>query len=212
MKKTLFSIATAVMMAICLVACNKEDWDIEPADRDYATLNNGHSYVDLGLSVKWASCNIGATDPWEAGDFFAWGETKSKDTFTTDTYIHPEVEALTLSNDAAYTNWGGTWRMPTADEIQDLLDKCTWKYAKYPGSNVYGYKVTSRVEGFTQKYIFLPVTGYKDGSNLCSTDAGYYWSANSDKAYPEFLYCKSRTNELQNTYPYYGYAVRAVFK
>ena len=209
MKKTLFSIATAVI-AICLVACNKEEWDIEPSGSDLVTLNNGHSFVDLGLSVKWATCNIGAADPWETGDFFAWGETKSKDTFTTDTYTHPDVDVLTLSNDAAYTNWGGTWRMPTADEIQDLIDKCTWKYAKYPGSDVYGYKVTSRVEGFTKKYIFLPVTGCKDGSILSSTDAGFYWSAVSNKAYPYFLCIKSRTDELKYTYPYYGYAVRAV--
>ncbi len=211
MKKTIFSIATAVM-TICLVACNKEDWNIEPADRDYATLNNGHSYVDLGLSVKWAFCNIGATDPWETGDFFAWGETKSKDTFTTDTYTHPEMEALTSSNDAAYSNWGGTWRMPTANEIQELLDNCTWRYTKHPNTNVYGYKVTSRVEGFTKNYIFIPVTGYKDGSKHCSTNAGFYWSANSDKAYPNSLYFDSKCNKLQITYPYCGYAVRAVFK
>ena len=211
MKKTFISIAT-VVMAICLVACNKEDWNLEPAGGDLAALNNGHSYVDLGLSVKWASCNIGATDPWEAGNFFAWGETTSKESFTTDTYTHPEAESLTLTNDAAFTNWGGTWRMPTAKEIQELLDKCNWRYAKYPNSNVYGYKVTSRVEGFTRNYIFLPVTGYKDGAGLCSTDAGYYWSANSNKAYPKSLYFTSRKNECQDANPYYGYAVRAVCK
>lgn len=211
MKQTVFSIA-AVVMAICLAACDKEDWNLEPADSDLMTLNNGHPYVDLGLSVKWASCNIGATDPWEAGDCFAWGETKSKETFTTDTYTHPEMEALTMLNDAACTNWGGTWRMPTADEIKELLDNCTWKYAKYPGSDVYGYKVTSKVEGFTRKYIFLPVTGYKDGAKLCSADGGFYWSANSNKAYPKSLYFNSRKNECQDTYPYYGYAVRPVCK
>ena len=98
-------------------------------------------YVDLGLSVKWATCNVGATNPEDYGDYFAWGETSPKDKYDTETYkwydnidesltkynseIYGIVDnkyLLDVTDDAAYINWGSAWRMPTRAEIEELLN------------------------------------------------------------------------------------------
>lgn len=149
--------------------------------------------VDLGLSVKWASCNVGATSPEEYGDFFAWGEasSKSESNSVTPTYGLSicELESrgiidadgnLTAAYDAATANWGSDWRMPTLDEIKELIDNCTWEWTAQNG--VYGYRVT----GPNGNSIFLPPASlYDAGSN------GLYWSAtpysNSDYAYYLFF-------------------------
>ncbi len=129
---------------------------------------NGHEYVDLGLSVKWATCNVGANKPEDYGDYFAWGETTIKSDYsciTNITYNHTTshlqslgiIDAngnLTSSRDVATANWGGTWRMPTETECEELLDNCTWKWTTQNG--VKGYKVI----GTNGNSIFLPATIY----------------------------------------------------
>ena len=174
-----------------------EDIEIK-ANFNYANgatgLNNSKGYVDLGLSVKWATCNVGATTPEGSGDYFAWGETTPKTTYNLSTYkycngdeysmtkyctrskygIVDNKTTLELSDDAAHVNWGGSWRMPTKAEQDELRDtnNCTWTWTKQNGVN--GYKVTSKKNGNS---IFLPAAaGYRSGSYLFA-GSGNYWSS-----------------------------------
>ena len=155
-----------------------------------------HEYVDLGLSVKWATCNVGATKPEEYGDYFAWGETDPKEVYDWSTYkwcngsettltkyctddSYGTVDnktQLELSDDAAHVNWGGSWRMPTDAELTELREQCTWTGTTQNG--VYGYKVTSKKSGYTNKSIFLPAAGDRDASSLRNAGSGgCYWSS-----------------------------------
>ena len=91
--------AALCCMAALFAACEKND--VEPTAGDA----NGHEYVDLGLSVKWATCNVGATTPEGYGDYFAWGETNTKSTYSLDTYTYTDNKpVLDPENDAAYIN------------------------------------------------------------------------------------------------------------
>lgn len=118
----------------------------------------GHEWVDLGLSVKWATCNVGASKPSSYGNYYAWGETTTKSTYTEENSktwgksIGSNI-AGNATYDAARANWGDTWRLPTAAEFQELLDKCTWTWTTQGGNN--GYRVT----GPNGNSIFLPAAG-----------------------------------------------------
>lgn len=162
--------------------------------------HEGHEYVDLGLSVKWATCNVGATTPEGFGDYFAWGEVETKEVYSLKTYKHCEdtINAITKychnkefglngfvdnkleldpEDDAAYVNWGGKWRMPTIDELDDLRYSCTWEWATQNG--VIGILGTSRVEGYTDRTIFFPAAGYMVEDTLQYGEDyifGLYWS------------------------------------
>ena len=152
-------------------------------------------YVDLGLSVKWATCNVGANSPEDYGDYFAWGETEPKDYYNWSTYkwcngsmytmtkycetkgygTVDNKTTLELTDDAARVNWGGKWRMPTRAEQDELRSSsnCTWTWTTQNG--VKGYKVTSKKNGNS---IFLPAAGYRDYGDLYSAGSyGYYWSS-----------------------------------
>ena len=164
---------------------------------------NGYEWVDLGLSVKWATCNVGATKPEEYGDYFAWGEVEPKDYYDWSNYkwckgtyltktkyctnpssaydsIVDNKTTLELVDDAAHVNWGGKWRMPNNTELTELLELCTWTKSSQNG--VEGYKVTSNKSGYTDKSIFLPMAGlYRSGSSFSSAgNGGYYWSRSLD--------------------------------
>ncbi len=134
----------------------------------------GHGYVDLGLSVKWATCNVGASSPGKSGDYFAWGEIAPKSEYTEEnckTYgKHLGDIAGNPKYDAARANWGGSWRMPTITEICELLDKCKWDWIWTDGNN--GYKVT----GPNGNSIFLPASNFRNGSLLITEgEVGCYW-------------------------------------
>ena len=144
---------------------------------------NGHEWVDLGLSVKWATCNVGASSPSDYGNYYAWGETRAKSSYAEETYIYYENgEYVDIGSnisgtkyDAARANWGGTWRMPTLDEIKELEKKCTWTWTTQGGHN--GYRVT----GPNGKSIFLPAAGQMVDALLSSVGSyGFYWSATPD--------------------------------
>ena len=139
-------------------------------------------YVDLGLSVKWATYNVGATAPEEYGDYFAWGEVKSKIDYTENNYKYDgytkynptdKKEVLDIIDDAARINWGGGWRIPSSAEWGELLSNCAWKWNEEKN----GYVVTSQKEGYTDKSIFIPRAGYKGGGNYsCGSHVGHYWA------------------------------------
>ena len=118
--------------------------------------------VDLGLSVKWASYNVGATSPEELGDKYAWGETSIKDKYNEETYVYYNSETQSYMDigkdiggtdyDAAHVKWGNGWRMPTYKEFNELKDNCEWKWTNFNGVN--GYIVT----GKNGNCIFIPPT------------------------------------------------------
>ena len=144
--------------------------------------------VDMGLSVKWATFNVGATAPEEYGNYFAWGETAPKEEYTWANYKHCLGSAHSLSkynssstfgrvdnkeflepeDDAATVNWGGSWRMPTIDEMKELSENCGWAITTVNG--ISGYKVTSYETGNS---IFIPGAGFKSGSELISGTVPY---------------------------------------
>ena len=159
--------------------------------------------VDLGLSVNWATFNVGATSKEGYGTYFAWGETSKKSTYTWANYQHASGSSTTCKNigsdisdtqyDAARKAWGDDWRMPTASEIDELRTKCTWTAATVNG--VKGYTV----KGPSGKTIFLPFAGCSyDGTTAGKGSYTYYWSsevsegATGAKAYA--LYPKSGTS------------------
>ena len=133
---------------------------------------NGHEWVDLGLSVKWATCNVGATKPKEYGNYYAWGETSPKSSYTSSNYTYSSnPTTLPLNRDAVAVNWGGSWRMPTKAEQDELREKCKWTWTGR------GYTVT----GPNGNSIFLPAAGYRYDSDLYLAGSyGYYWSSSLD--------------------------------
>lgn len=149
------------------------DFTEKPSD---PTLTPG-DYVDLGLSVKWASCNLGASTPAGKGGYYAWGETSTKTKYTKENYAYyKEGSGYTdigknisgTQYDAATVNLGKDWCMPTKDEVQELCEKCTFTYGEVDG--VKGYYAT----GKNGNSIFLPRYGYKLIYNY-EKDQGYFW-------------------------------------
>ena len=179
---------------------------------------NGHAYVDLGLSVKWATCNVGASSPSDYGNYYAWGETTTKSTYTDDnskTYGNSSYNRDIGGNaslDAARANWGGTRRLPTEAEFQELIDNCTWTWTTQGGHN--GYKVTSKKKGYEGRSIFLPAAGWRYGSSLnFAGEGGYYWSSSPDGSDSEFARYLNFSSSRHDTYwgrRSYGRSVRPV--
>ena len=187
-------------------------------------IENGHEWVDLGLSVKWATCNVGAKTAEEYGNYYAWGETKPKDAYSGSSSVtyglnNSDLKAqgiidedgnLTSSYDAAAANWGGDWKMPTIAEMNELESKCTWEWIKQNG--VRGYKVT----GPNGNFIFLPAAGCWSYTSFTDGSCGYtyYWSSTHDSStsnYTAFLKFDSGSHGVfYGNICYYGCSVRPV--
>lgn len=176
MKKIFYLIA---LVAVCFLFVQCEQNEL---NQDYGK-HNGHEYVDLGLSVKWATCNVGANSPEEYGDHFAWGEVKPKYYYHWNTYKYyyelnnnftkytsRDQIVLDIKDDVACVNWGGMWRMPTKAEQTELVNNCTWTWSTQNGVN--GYKVT----GINKNSIFLPAACFMVADSLCLVGRGGYWS------------------------------------
>lgn len=154
--------------------------------------HSGHDYVDLGLSVQWATCNVGADSPVEYGDYFAWGETETKKAFSEETYtfiLSPDV--LTRRYDAATANWGEGWRMPSKQEANELCEECTFVRKKING--VAGLLIT----GPNGNSIFLPANGQKYDYDVEGAKVeGYYWTTVLDDwfGFDMQAYCISFVN------------------
>lgn len=200
--------------------------------------------VDLGLSVKWAVFNVGATKPEEYGDYFAWGETESKNDYSWSTYkwckgsnlsltkycnesdygnegFSDKLTVLTPEDDVAHIKWGGDWRMPTKAEMDELNNYCTWTWYNSDNTEfngVAGYKVTSNKEGYTDRFIFLPAAGWRNGTDLYNTyNLGFYWSSSlyvygfSHSPYAAwYVYFDSSGQLAYNADRCNGYTVRPV--
>ncbi len=188
------------------------------------SLINGHDWVDLGLpsGLKWATCNVGAGSPEDYGNYYAWGETTTKSTYSDDNSLtyglsKSQLQSqgyidvggnLTPSHDAARANWGGSWRLPTKTDLEELEDRCTWTWTTQGG--VKGYKVT----GPNGNHIFLPAAGYRYGSSLYyARENGYYWSStpHESNSYGACrLYFDSGAQSVYWSDRYYARSVRPV--
>lgn len=167
-QQVLYVLAFAVICMTLVPGCKKEE-----SSRNI----NGHEYVDLGLSVKWATCNVGADSPEEYGDYFAFGETAPKNEYTEENCATWDIELPDISGnpeyDAARANWGGSWRLPTLEEIYELTDNCSWEWTEQNGQN--GMRVT----GLNGNSIFLPAGGFSYEGDYGNgiDEAGLYWSS-----------------------------------
>lgn len=132
--------------------------------------HNGHDWVDLGLSVRWATCNIGSSSPSDHGSYFAWGEITPKTYFSRTNYkfTNRNPNQLPLENDAAHVIWGGRWRMPTAEEVKELHDS---KISSQSDS------IGLTLEGPNGETIFFPTTGSYWDTTLRYKELGSYWTA-----------------------------------
>ena len=189
MKKTILILS---IMALIFTSC-KRDEILNEGDKWY----NGHAAVDLGLpsGLYWATCNIGASVPEGYGDYYAWGETSVKKSYTKDNSENYMLRIDDISGDAQYdaatANWGGLWRMPTKYEMQELLNLCSWEETTFNG--IEGYQVT----GPNGNSIFLPVAGAKEDDYIYNEGYASYWTSTPHKG--------DTGNEEYNIGRAYGY-------
>lgn len=166
---------------------------------------NGYDAIDLGLSVRWASCNVGATRPEDFGSFFAYGDPTGEK-FVEDKKEYPDVSITNTDLDMAKSNWGDGWRLPTKKELKELMDKCKWQYVEDNG--IRGYKII----GSNGNEIFLPFAGQTlDGHIRIDEKYGYYRSGDIKSKKSDILILYITGNLLRND-PFInnGYSVRAV--
>ena len=177
-------------------------FDKDPTYDTYVPYYPGE--IDLGLDVNWGLANIGAEEPEETGYYYAWAETEPKDEYYWGTYLWDEGAGISMSltkynakdglgvieaeDDPAAVKLGKKWRTPTLEDYDELLTKCEWTWTKENG--VDGYLVKSKVEGFTDKSIFLPGAGNMDGHVLDGAGSmARYWTATLDDEYFEQAWC-----------------------
>ena len=185
--------------------------------------------VDLGLSVKWASCNLGADSPEKNGNYYAWGEVGTKkeynwqtyrwckDAYDTQTKYNTKYEfgvidykiQLEKCDDAAYMQLGGKWRIPTVQEWFELYEKCIWNRATMNG--IKGYMVTSRINNNS---IFLPFSGFRYNDAIGDVGKfGFYWSSSLDPHDPDRAWSADLSADNHIMFAimrYRGYSVRPV--
>lgn len=193
-------------------------------------VHDGYEYVDMGLSVMWASYNVGAKKPNGYGNYYAWGETTTKqkydwstlkycsdkrgDTFTK--YVNSssfgQVDdklRLDEEDDVAHVVWGGDWRMPTKAEMDELVDSCNWRWNVMDG--YMGYRVTAK----NGNSIFLPAPGFREGIDLVNENlTAEYASCEADPELCSFVYSinvERGDHSVQSFARSDGFVVRAVF-
>ena len=209
---------------------------------EYFSIQVYYDMMDLGLSVKWAMCNLGASAPEEYGLYYQWGDTEGYGSDTSDgksffwsdykwcngaanslikynswTIYGDVVDNLTVLetvDDAASAALGGSWRMPTAEEYQELINKCTWTWTTLNGIN--GFKVQSTVDGYTDNWIFLPAAGWRITNTLSDKNSLGYWSKSigirPDAACSIYYYPNEDSHDvdLGNTSRPIGFSIRPV--
>ena len=207
-----------------------------------ARTKEAYAYVDMGevtiggktRNLKWATCNIGAENPWDNGGYFAWGETETKSNYIWATYRYGDsfhdfsrytghdYATLRDEDDAACQIWGGEWRTPTAEEWTALLDDAlyTWEWtddylgdgSKHAGQIVTRKSGTGPCSGNS---IFLPASGCMSMTAVCFWGDGYYWTSTLDDWSPSIA-CNiefSSSSFSKTTAPrYVGYSIRPVLK
>ena len=198
----------------------------------------GHEYVEMGDGLKWATMNVGASNPEESGDYFAWGMPEpyysslnpltwkdgKNNGYIMEYYFDPgctkyvmnKKTQLELEDDTARVNWGETWRMPTVAEWTALRNTTNFDWEWDDARK--GHKVTSKVEGYVGNSIFIPAAGYFFGDELIRVGSeGYYWSSSLSTEYSNSARILGFKSSIQSYRPYIddsyrniGHTVRAV--
>ncbi len=191
-------------------------------------VENGHTYVDLGLpsGLKWATMNVGAISPKGFGNYYAWGETvpQSNNRYSWDSYkwcngsynsmtkycapydIVGNNTTLNLEDDAASVNWGGSWRMPTYIEQKELINNCYWVWTdRYNGTSMAGYIVykvkLSSDKGQVVTFWNTPSNSYSlYDSHIFLPAAGFCFEGSSAYECSLGFYWSSSLSESQNCY------------
>lgn len=203
-----------------LFACS--DGDFDDSGTNSSSNNSGNAFVspeaiDLGLpsGIKWANFNVGATKPEEYGGYYAWGETEEKSSYHQSNYLYYKngsyigigYNISATQYDVAHIKLGGTWRMPTRNELSELLNECTWVWTTL--NSVNGYLVT----GSNGNSIFLPATGFYNGDEVVSTTTSACYRSSTllkiTSFEPNSLFFNSKNFEWDWN-NYYGYSVRPV--
>ena len=211
MKKIIYLASAA--LAFCMVtSCHKE----QPYKSWHPTYISEHEAADLGLSVFWAKCNIGAECETDFGSLFAWGETSEKENYSwgkpgeykfgvyndeeepdfglSKYNVTDGLSTLQPEDDAVSAAWGRVWRTPTADEINELIYNCNWEWISMKdskGNEIFGYVITRKGVTFDpseeQDYIFLPAAGAINGTEKLNQNVyGAYWSSSRAGSVPKF--------------------------
>lgn len=204
-----------------------------------ATAQQKHDWVDLGLpsGTLWATCNIGASNPWEPGEYIAWGETASKLKFNWEYYqyangdpkklikycnLQPfgndgytdKLKMLEDADDAAVANWGSEWQIPSAAQSKELMDNSIYEWTvNYNGKGVAGWVFKSKKN---DAEIFLPAAGFNGAEGVPARvgDYGFYWLSSLDTNSPSnafLIYFHSGYVSFDSkSFRYYGYPIRPV--
>lgn len=229
---------TAKAVGSCTITCSARDGSGVKAECQVTVVKKEDTkeYVDLGLpsGTLWATCNIGASTPFEYGDYFAWGETEPKDDYSWSTYKHcmgldntitkycaesdygyngftDELTELLPEDDAATVNWGSSWQIPSLDQWQELTNN-NYTTTIWPTQNgMSGYMILSKSNA---NFIFLPAAGRRKDTSLNRVgEYGYYWSRLLDSYSPsahDLYFYSSYVSRYSDDYRYYGYTVRPV--
>lgn len=206
--------------------------------KDASIIIDGHRFVDLGLSsgILWADMNIGAKEETDPGEYYAFGELETKSKYTQDSYkfykdgsyskYNADKTTLDAEDDVVTQKWGSKFRMPTVSELEELNSNCSWSYTtrvNSSGNTVHGSEVKDNSTGAT---IFIPESGYKDGTSLKDSSYGYLLASTistvspyNDAYYFYFYLLPANPKEYHHSagtkyiYPrYFGYPIRAVYK
>ena len=221
-----------------IVVAKVDDAEFVSAIGNFSTLTSPSGSVDLGLSVLWASCNLGSSKPSEYGGYYQWAGTKDVSDTSIDLYwsncpYHTGSDektgwtkyntnssygtkdnrtVLEPMDDAASVALGGKWRIPTDEEWTELFNNCSWTSTTIDG--VKGYKVQSKKPGYTDNWIFLPAAGFRKVDSLLEVGSyGNYWSSSLNTGYPDsayYMHFISPYNGMSTGYRYYGQSVRPV--
>lgn len=238
--------------ASCAVTVNEESGDVDPGtdpdepgtdpdDPDEPVEDDQSvpeiSFVDLGLSVKWGSSNLGTKYPSDNGRYYAWAETSSKLVYDWNHYFYMTSNNITkygsydnkgvleAADDAASVRLNADCHIPTEAEWNELKNSqnCDWTWTDdYNESGVSGYIVTSKMDGYTDNSIFFPTSGYKSRDEFRYEGTyGYYWSSSISTTQTQYAIAfiigqnpaGKRTYPQKNSYQrYLGMSIRPVQK
>ena len=217
----------ALIFALAINGCMENSEKKDSNSKSEKKELNGHEYVDLGLpsGLLWATCNVGAVNPEDYGDYFKWGETTPTDgsrnykhamynetlkrSEITKYYYKDELKTLEPVDDAATASWGNDWRTPTKKELSELTLECTWEHAELNGVD------GSIVTGPNGNTIFMPNAGIYN-SNIYLEEpgnAGHYWSSSkydTDKAASLSFCGYNRDANFSEEYRTEGLTIRPV--
>lgn len=219
------AVTSSLQGELVLTSVDIDPWTDENKDGDMELYDpfNGHDYVDLGLpsGLKWAAYNVGANSPEEVGNYFMWGSTTPNDNDVCNwihggpyyngsgyTKYNKSGDELELSDDAAHAIMGGAWRMPSEEELRELVNCTTSAWVTENG--VSGRRFTAS----NGKSIFIPATGYREDASIAGAENCYLWSRtmySGDELVSNFFASSDNMSIIFNG-RHCGHCVRAVCK